>query len=266
MSEPRRWKHSPDAPVGMRELLGSARPLRPLDEAIFHRGARRVATFSVAPAVAGAVSVWTKLAAAGALGLVAAGTIAGVELFRDPSNDVVTTTRPVPSPSLAAASSQAIPQFEPPASIAPVRDDPPMIAAPVAAMAAPLVAKPVVAAAPVATVATTVEKPAPDASSTPWISSEPSRAKSTLDDELGLLQSAREHLARSPQMSLSELAQHRALYPSGVLATERDLMELDALRRAGYVQDAINRAQAWLARDPHGFSAARVRRILSTLE
>ncbi len=253
MSEPRRWKDSPDAPIGMRELLGSAPRSRPLDEAAFRRGARRVAAFSVAPAAAVAASFWTKLAAAGALGLATAGAIAGAAtLTHEPPATEQRESSRAPVASARVEMPAPIPAPEPlPSPSEPVR-----AAAPVGVARVVPAARPVLVAPP--------SNPTPPAEAAADVP--PDRPKSTLADELELLQSAREHLAQRPETTLAELDKHRALYPTGTLGAERDLLELDALRRCGRVQDAKSRAQDWLARDPRGIHAARVRQILATLE
>jgi hypothetical protein len=92
--EPTRWKDAPDAPIGMRELLGSARPTRPLDELTFRRNAKTIARLSVAPAAAAAtISIWTKLAAAGAIGLAATGAVVAVEMreMQTPAPEIAST-------------------------------------------------------------------------------------------------------------------------------------------------------------------------------
>jgi hypothetical protein len=262
MSEPRRWRDSTDAPVGMRELLGSAQRSRPLDDGTFRRGAERVAKFSVAPAAAVAVgmSVWTKLAAAGILGLAAAGAVVVVEARRDPSTALASpiaapTASPVGSPVTApVASPIAAPVPEPAPAPSPSSVEG-QVAAPNPVHTAPRGA----ASAPAVPVA-------PAALTTPWVPEEPARAKSSLTEELSLLESARAQMARSPESALARLAEHRARHPAGVLAAERDLMELDALRRTGRVQDARIRATDWLAREPNGLHAARVRAILASLD
>jgi hypothetical protein len=242
----------------MRELLGSAKPSRPLDDATFRRGAARVATFSVAPAAAVAVSVWAKLAVAGVIGLATAATIVGTDMLRshDASRHTRALSTPPPPMTEAAVAPTVVatvsaddtnPPNEPSGPLArPVSPPPP---------AAKAVARPPLAVMPSPTAAV---EPA-----IPWVPDE--RPKSTLAGELELLETARGHLARSPETALAKLAEHRARYPSGLLANERDLMELDALRKTGRVEDARSRAQAWLARDPRGMHAARVRQILSTL-
>jgi hypothetical protein len=71
-------------------------------------------------------------------------------------------------------------------------------------------------------------------------------------------------MTRSPAGALAHLDAHRARFPAGVLSAERNLMELDALRRTGRLADARDRANAWLARDPHGMYATRIREILDS--
>ncbi len=256
-SAPRRWKDSPDAPVGMRELLGSARPTRPLDEGTFRRNATRVAKLSVAPAAAAAtISIWAKLAAAGAIGLAATGAVVAVEIAETRHPDppapapVIVTVAPVtsstaptePAPSESAPSDSTSVETQP---------EPPKAAAPAARTPTPT---PVLVPEPVPT-----PEEAPGAPP-------PSPKTSTLASELLLLEDARAYASRDPSIALARLAEHRQRHPGGLLAAERDLMELDLLRRTGRVQEARDRAKAWLARDPNGMHSARVREILASLD
>jgi type IV secretory pathway VirB10-like protein len=251
MSEPRRWKDSADAPLGMRELLRSARPSRPLEDDTFRRGASRVAKLSVAPAAAAAVSVWVKLAAAGAIGLAAVGSFVAADAVRSEPEHMAMPPAPVVSVPAVASVVASPPPLPPAVTVDEPAPPPPVM---------PRVAKPVVASA---------SAPLPEPT-TPWVPDEPqaapAREKSTLTDELLLLESARGLLGRSPETALAKLAEHRARYPSGLLASERDLMELDGLRRTGRTSEARERAKVWLAREPNGMHATRVRQILSTLD
>lgn len=252
MSEPRRWKDSPNAPVGMRELLGAARRTRTLDEATFARGAHRVARLSVVPATVAATSVWAKLAAAGALGVVTIGTVVTLVVSHEEAPGKVPSSVPPAAPAAHSTSGDAAPT---PSPTPPSVDEPASLAARPASPPSPPRAKreSVVAAA------------APPAESTAWIPEEP-KPKSTLSEELALLESARRSLVQHPEAALENLAEHRARFPLGVLASERDLMELDALRRIGREQDARSRARALLDRDPSGMHAERVRQILRLLD
>ena len=259
MSAPRRWKDSPDAPVGMRELLGSARPSRPLDDATFKRGAERLARASVAPAAVAAIGIWTKLAAAGVVGLAAAGTVVAVGAHHEPA---VTATHTSVSEAPARPTGTVVPAraaavMEPPI-------DPPSVPEPPASVVAAAPA-PRAPAPPKEARAPSIELPVAPTSAAD-AGTETVATRSSLPEELALLEEARRATARSPELALTPLETHRARYPYGVLADERELMELDVLRRIGRVHDARSRAHAWLARDPNGMFAPRVRAILATLE
>lgn len=246
MTEPRRWKDSPDAPIGMRELLSAARPTRPIDERARTRGALRVAKLGVAPAAAAAaVGIWTKLAAAGVIGLAAVGTVVAARSHEEP--------RPIAIAPAATSVPARAPGAE--ALPAPSPSPPPMIEPPPPPAPRAIAAPPLVAPAP---------SPEPVAPATPAVA--PAPPESSLAAELALLEDARSVLARDPELALARLEMHRRRHGEGVLAAERDLMELDALRRAGRTSEAADRARAWLARDPAGLHSTRVRAILASLE
>jgi hypothetical protein len=251
MSEPRRWKDAPDAPIGVRELLSSARTTRSLDDVARRRNASRVGKLTVAPAAAAAaVGIWTKLAAAGVVGLAAVGTVVTVQAQREAPAPVAASTSPVSSmvPSVKAA-----PIAVPVAAPVEMQDEP----------AAEPERVPAHAAAPRASAP--VDAPEEEPAPTPAPMAAPT-AEPTLAAELSLLEEARAVLARDPLHALAALDSHRRRFPNGELADERDLMELDALRRAGRGADAADRARAWLARDPAGLHSTRVRAILASLE
>lgn len=256
MSAPTRWKDSPDAPVGMRELLGSAKRSVPLDEATQARLATRIARTSIVPAAAASatIGIWAKLAAAGAIGLAAAGTVVVTSHGRSEPSSALTEPK-TPSPVSPTAKTTLAP--EPVPAVEPV------------IVAEPPLARPPAAAVPVTKVGVALApapaEPASTTAASVWTPEVP-RAKSALGDELGLLEDAKRQMERSPETSLEKLAEHRARHPVGVLASERDLMELDALRRTGRTAEAAERARAWLAREPYGIHSARVRQILAALE
>ncbi|WP_438021983.1 hypothetical protein [Sorangium sp. So ce233] len=86
-------------------------------------------------------------------------------------------------------------------------------------------------------------------------------ARDELLREAGRLAEIRAVLARSPEASLSLLDEHRAEFPGGRLAAERDLIAIDALVRRGRADLARTRAEAFLARFPTSPHAERVRRL-----
>lgn len=262
MSEPRRWKDAPDAPVGMRDLLRSARPTRPLEHETFDRGERRVAKLAFLPASIVVFGVWSKLAVAGSLGLAMAAAVIVVEARRGPA-----TTAATPTAVVASARASA---FVVPAPAPSVEVD----RAPGAAESATLVPttpnRPRLISTATSNTRTTKSEtrgtalPAPATDLSPMADS--SHAAGTLGAELALLEDARRQMLQHPDAALSRIAEHRAAYPTGALSVERDLMEIEALRRMGRVRDARSSAESWLLRDPTGIHAAKVRALLLELE
>ena len=246
---PRRWKDSADAPVGMRELLGSARKTRSMDPEAFERGAVKFATISAVPVAVG-LGLWAKVAIAGVVLLAGAGVFVAVDPQRAEHRAPVAAPGP--------ASDVAAPAFGAPLVVA----EPEVEKAP--SPAEPPAPVPIAKPARVETVVAP-QGPEPAPSAAVWTPPPPPRAASTLADELALLEHARAELERDPGAALATLAKHRALHPTGILVAERDLLELDAIRRTGRVQDARIRAEHWLRRDPNGIHATRVRRLLESL-
>ncbi|WP_437923259.1 hypothetical protein WMF37_30025 [Sorangium sp. So ce291] len=81
--------------------------------------------------------------------------------------------------------------------------------------------------------------------------------------EAGRLAEIRAVLARSPEAPLSLLDEHRAEFPQGQLAAERELIAIDALLRRGDADRARARAEAFLAQFRSSPHAGRVRRLTS---
>ncbi len=264
MRAPRRWKDAPGAPVGVRELLSAGRPPRGLDEASFERGARRIARLSAAPvAGAAALGLWTKLAAAALIGAASVGAVAWVRHA---------VTAPVTVPAGARDHANTAVGTQPATVVMETKAPDPAEPAvfPKDAFAAPAVklASARVEAKREATIergnaseAGEAEPVVVEAAPSPPLVALPS----TLGAELALLEAARTSLAGDPRAALAKLGEHRANFPSGALRAERDLIELDALRRAGLSAEARARGQAWLAREPNGLHASRVRAILVSL-
>ncbi|WP_437312937.1 hypothetical protein [Sorangium sp. So ce385] len=80
--------------------------------------------------------------------------------------------------------------------------------------------------------------------------------------EAGRLAEIRAALARSPEAPLALLDAHRAEFPDGRLAAERELVAIDALLRSGRAGGARDRAEAFLAQFPSSPHAGRVRRLI----
>lgn len=73
-----------------------------------------------------------------------------------------------------------------------------------------------------------------------------------------LLSQARQALPNDPRRALSLSDSHRRLYPSGLLAPEREMIAIDALLALGRERDARARAAGVLRRWPSSSHAARL--------
>lgn len=71
-----------------------------------------------------------------------------------------------------------------------------------------------------------------------------------LESEAEFLERARGALGQSPSLALSLANQHRARYPSGVLAEEREVIAIEALKRLGRTAEAERRIEAFSRRYP----------------
>jgi hypothetical protein len=266
MSAPRRWKDSPTAPVGVRELLAVARAPRRLGEAAFERGERRVSAFATAaPIAAAGLGIWPKLAAAATAMAATAGVAAATYTLVMPETEhrehaapALAAPRALPSATVSTTSAPVASAESVPPQSAP-SPSPPL---PVTAPAPSPRVRDVTTAVPLSSADIETVLP-PPAEPPPREVGRP--ATSTLAPELALLEEARARVQEDPEAALARVAMHRLRYPHGVLEAERDLIELDALRRAGRDSEARTRARAWLARDPSGLHARRVRAILSAL-
>jgi hypothetical protein len=87
----------------------------------------------------------------------------------------------------------------------------------------------------------------------------------SLRAEAATLERARSLVARDPSAALSVLEQHAREFPKGKLSVERELIAVDALRRAGRVSEARGRGEALLARTQGGLYEGRVRDLLESL-
>ena len=240
---PRRWLDSAEAPIGARELLSAARPTRAMPDAAFGRGLARVAKTTAAPvAVAAGVTLWVKIAAAGLAVAAVVGSVAAVHVVS--SRDAERGERAQQQPLVVAAA----PVSAPAASVRGGVPEPEAVTEPASASAS-------------------ASAPATASASASASASAPSESppSSTLLAELPLLERARRSLASDPESALATAREHRARFPAGLLAAERDLLELDALRRTGRTDLARANADAWLAREPSGVSSARVRAIRESL-
>lgn len=88
-----------------------------------------------------------------------------------------------------------------------------------------------------------------------------------LKAESVMLESARQRLtAGDAPAALTRLARHRARFPDGRLAEERDVLEIKALIAAGRLDDARRRARAFVTRHPESPYRRALQPVLDAAE
>jgi hypothetical protein len=229
MSAPRRWVDDPDADEALREVLRGAASARPIDQLTRRRLGAKVARASALPAAA-AGWLFVKSAAA-ALGVVLGGG--------------------------ALAVSTGVVDWSPPAQVqSPPPPNVPSVARVVSRPATPdeAVAEPerlVVPELPVTV------NPTPSLPAAPAVS-----ATGSLSAEVALLERARREMRAEPGLALSIAAQHTQRFPRGQLASERTLIQIEALHRLGRDAEARKLARGLLAGKSGELYAERVQRLL----
>lgn len=201
MSEPERWLTSADAPGPMRDMLAAAQKVGPstLERAAL-AGKLGVATSGlwIAPALKGLAA--TAVVAGGVWLAATAGS---------PSSD--TGAALAPAPQTTSASRGSTPNTE--------------------------TLKPVESASSPVDLSPEVER---EATSAPVVKSRVAKAPPEIKkpSETSLIAGARKSLDTSPGAALGLLTEHAKLYPSGVLAEEREVLRIRALRNLGRATDA----------------------------
>lgn len=95
---------------------------------------------------------------------------------------------------------------------------------------------------------------------------EPTRPVDPLAQERRLLELAREDVARNGYVdALATLAAHRALYPNGQLAEEREALGVQVLVRAGRYDEARAEGAKFVARFPNGLMLPVVENALQSI-
>jgi hypothetical protein len=221
-----------------RRVLASLRSDRPAPSDARSRVRGRLAAvipamaLSGASAGAGSSGFWRRFGGWGPHGMAVATFIAGgvtgatllATLSHAPPPRIVYVDRPAPQAVVSEASTFSGPPLE---LAGPTR-------IPVAVPAAPQ---------PTAAVATALSAPASPAATPPHAS--------RFAEERRLLDDARAELLQGePALAIARLDAHRARFADGMLAEERDAMEVEALVRAGRVDEARAEAAAFKERSP----------------
>ncbi len=226
--DPIRWVDAAgNAPPELRAMLGAAKEVEPSRQQI-----AAVAT-KLGPALAGAgtIALLKPLLVVGALALgggVATLAVTNQPRDRAPTVQVVQKAQaPVALPSVRSVNSVAeTAQLAPESSVS--NDTPPAAADP---RTSPQEAPTRTAAAP---------KPS----------------------EVSLLQAAQSALSSDPRKALALTERHRALYPSGALTQEREVLAIDAMKRLGSLEAARARADRFDQAYPHSAHRHKIDRTL----
>ena len=230
MNAPRRLVDDPAADELLRAVVRGAPPARSLDQVTRRRLSAKVARASALPAVAaGWLFVKSAAAALGVvLGTAAVAVSTGVIEWTptQQAEEVATAAKPVPARKAAA---------------------------PIATQALPIQLEPLVESPP--------EEPKVNPSpSLPAASVAASTG--TLSAEAALLEQARREMRQAPEVALSIAAEHAARFPRAQLASERTLIQIEALHRLGRDTEARGLASRLLAGSSAGLYAERVHQLL----
>ncbi len=222
MSEPVRFRDGgADVPPELARLFAAGTKDLPSDGDL-RRLAARLGPVLESPAGGSAWPGWATVGKLAALGVLVAGSAVFFALNFGPH-----TPRPPDVPD----SVPAPPEVSPAPSVVP-----PVMSAPVAGDAAANGS------------AVPLGSSAPSASS----SSRPNAASTRpAETEAQLLERARTALSADPARALALTEQHRAHFPAGVLAQEREVIAIEALKRLGRTDDAAQRAAAFARRYPN---------------
>jgi hypothetical protein len=235
MSMPKRWVDDPDADEGLRETLRGAGGARRLDDVTRRRLSGKVARAAAVPVVAaGWLFVKSAAAALGAVVAAAgAATYAGVIDWPAPAPALPTEIRHAPGkpgkPSLVAAPSVPVPAAAEPE-----------VRSPPAPQLNPSPALPIVSGSP-----------APSTSS-----------GASLAAEAQLLEQARREMRTAPDVALHIAAEHAQRFPRAQLASERALIQIEALHRLGRDAEARALAQRISGGSAGGLYAERIKQLL----
>lgn len=226
MSAPRRWVDDPDADETLREVLRGAPGARGLDLVTRRRLSAKVARASAVPALA-AGWLFVKSAAA------ALGVVLGTGAIAVSTGVLELSPRVEPSAVGPAPSARPAPRR---------------------------VAAPAAVSARVDAPDAPMEEPPPKLNPAPPVPVV--SASRSLSAEAALLEPARRQMRVAPALALSLAAEHATRFPRGQLASERTLIQIEALHRLGRDPEARSLARGLLGGASAGLYAERVHQLL----
>jgi hypothetical protein len=231
MTDPSRWLDDAETSTELRKLLVSAERPHDLDEHTRSRLGGRVARLAVPISLATWLSVKSAAAIGVAAGLVTAGAGLGVSAYVERQARLNEQTA-LTTGSAARAIAATVPLASAPLDV-------PAPALEASAGPAPVSAVPLLPA--------------------------PARSAGLAEESL-LLERARSSLASAPAQSLALVQDHARRFPRGQLASERSLVELDALRRLGRTTEARALGQRLLAAGGDDLYRARIEGLLQKID
>jgi hypothetical protein len=143
-----------------------------------------------------------------------------------------------------------------------LRDRPKPEPAPIVSQS-PALSPPVVPTVTVAPVPSSAPPPAPSSSARLNAHAGSATSDAPKVSELDLMRDAKAALPVDPNQALSILNRHARLYPSGVLAQEREVLAIDALLRLGRKSEASGRAARFSSNYPASAHWPHIQRLLS---
>jgi hypothetical protein len=237
MTAPERWVDDPLTDESLRSVLRGAPGVRSLDEVTRRRLSAKVARASAVPAVAAG---WLFVKSAGAaLGVVLGSGAIAV------SAGIIDWSPPRAAPSSA---------------LAPPRAPQSRVNAPVVAPTPEAVPAVVPDAPPEALPAK--PSPQPTLGSAAALPSASASGAGSLALEAALLELARAEMRSTPTVALSIAAEHAERFPRGQLASERTLIQIEALHRLGRDGEARVLARGVLGGAQAGLYRERVQHLL----
>jgi len=227
--DPPRWSDGADAPLALGSLLSAAKRDVATDAELSELAARLEPTLNAPPPPASAATpMILKAAAGGLLALLGLGAVIALRHPRpaSPASESARPTAVATSTATvsAAASQPTLAELPSPTSSAPSAE----------------VERPASGAR-----ASAPQKPAVGSTASAM------RAPNAAQAEASLLEQARAALGSSPAQALRLAQQHAQQFPRGLLAQEREVIAISALRRLGRTAEAEARAARFDARYPH---------------
>jgi hypothetical protein len=232
--DPPRWSDGVDAPAALGSLLSAAKRDVATDAELSELDARLKPLLNAQPSAAPTATPTFLKLAGGLVALVGLGAVIALRQPREAAPSAA-SARPIAVAPAATGSGPGLQSPLPQASSSPPAGE-------------------VASGAP--------DRPPATAPQKPLVGGTPpaARASNPAQAEASLLEQARAALSASPAQALRLAQQHAQQFPHGLLAQEREVIAISALRRLGRTTEADARAARFDARYPHSLHQQAVDR------